>query len=150
MPAGDNEITFGNIMRSKFGNTCLNGKRVFNLKIPGHDKVTISVDQSIILKDGRTVLIEIDSANMAKLVSGQYALLNGMYDNDRSKCLFLVLHYYVAYNPKRTIKNLKAIQHFNENSEWIPFAAYHIIEFEKLIDSVDSLEELVDKIWPNN
>lgn len=155
MPAGDNEDLFRRLMIKKFGTDCLSGKKSYSLKLDGFPKASISVDESISQND-RTILIEIDSGNMAKLLAGQYALLNGMYDGPKSNTLFLVVHYYrdcntgSLYSRDRTLKNLNAIQHFNPEADWIPFNAFNIEEFEKLMSESESLEELVQKLWPNN
>jgi len=64
-------------MAAKFGTSVLAGKKRYKDPIEKADSAEISVDDSILLPDGRLVLIEVDSANMAKLIAGQYALLNG-------------------------------------------------------------------------
>jgi len=149
MPAGDNEKKFESLILNKFGYGCLKGKKTFSLKLPGHDKTRISVDQSIELEDGSVLLFEIDSGNMAKLIAGQYALLNGMYVQDRSKAHFVVIHYYKNYNSERTLKNLNAIQHFNGNTDWISYSAYNENDFIYMVNNTTSIEELIQKIWPN-
>jgi len=155
MPAGDNESIFRKLMTDKFGETCLSGKKNFSLKLEGFDNVRISVDESIFVNDQK-IFIEIDSGNMAKLLAGQYALLNGMYSGDKSKAIFLVIHYYrdiktgKLYSRDRTLKNLNAIQYFNSKVSWIQFNAFNLEEFESIINNVSSLEELVQKVWPNN
>jgi len=153
MPAGDNEKLFRNLMVSKFGDDCLNGKRSYELKLDGHQKTTISVDESISMND-KTILIEIDSGNMAKLLAGQYALLNGMYDGNKSNTLFLVIHYYKdsksgkLYSPERTLKNLNAIQHFNPDDDWITFNAFNVEGFRKIVNESATLSELESRVWP--
>lgn len=155
MPAGDNEKLFRDLMLAKFGSDCLAGKHRYTLSLAGFPTASISVDESIVLSDKR-VLIEIDSGNMAKLLAGQYALLNGMYGGDKHKSLFLVIHYYrdpksgVLYSRDRTLKNLNAIQHFNKAANWIPFNAFSIEEFQAIVNGSDSLEDLVKNVWPNN
>ena len=155
MPAGDNEKLFRDFMIEKFGAQCLGGKQRYTLSLEGFPTASISVDDSILL-NGRHVLIEVDSGNMAKLLAGQYALLNGMYEGDKNNSMFLVVHYYrdpksgVLYSRDRTLKNLNAIQHFNAGAEWMPFNAYNIEEFEELARNAESLEGLVNGIWPNN
>ena len=141
-------------MKKKFGENCLSGKKSFKLKLDGYEKATISVDESASINN-KTILIEIDSGNMAKLLAGQYALLNGMYDGNKSNSLFLVVHYYrdsktgKLYSPERTLKNLNAIQHFNPDDDWIPYNAFNIEGFKKLVDDSSNLDELLIKIWPN-
>lgn len=154
MPTGDNEKLFKDLIANKFGENCLNGKRSFELKLDGYQKATISVDESISIND-KTILIEIDSGNMAKLLAGQYALLNGMYDDNKASTLFLVIHYYKdsksgkLYSPERTLKNLNVIQHFNPDDNWIPFNAFNIEGFKNIVNESETLSELERKIWPN-
>lgn len=154
MSAGDNEKLFKELIINKFGNDCLSGKRNFNLKLDGYQKATISVDESMLI-EGKTILIEIDSSNMAKLLAGQYALLNGMYAGEKPNTLFLVIHYYrdsktnKLYSPERTLKNLNAIQHFNPEDTWISFNAFNIEGFKDILNDSSSLEDLKNKVWPN-
>ena len=157
MPAGDNEKLFKELITSKFGNDCLRGKENFKLELDGYQKVSISVDESMSIGD-ETILIEIDSGNMAKLIAGQYALLNvnGMYTGQKANTLFLVIHYYrdkktdKVYSPERTLANLNAIQHFNSDDTWIPFNAFNIEGFETILHESLTLDDLKNKIWPNN
>eukprot|EP00831_Metopus_contortus_P040181 TRINITY_DN3147_c0_g2_i1.p1 TRINITY_DN3147_c0_g2~~TRINITY_DN3147_c0_g2_i1.p1 ORF type:complete len:180 (-),score=24.80 TRINITY_DN3147_c0_g2_i1:49-588(-) len=99
--------------------------------------------------------IEIDSGNMAKLLAGQYALLNGMYGKNKKNVLFLVIHYYkdkktnTFYNPERTLKNLNAIQHFNKKASWIDYNVYNIEEIREIIKNVNDLDAFIKCIWPN-
>lgn len=154
MPAGDNEKLFKDLITRKFGGDCLVGKRSFELKLDGYQKATISVDESILIND-KTILIEIDSGNMAKLLAGQYALLNGMYEGNKPDTLFLVVHYYKdsksgkLYRPERTLKNLNAIQHFNPDDNWIPFNAFNIEGFKNIVNKSATLSQLESKLWPN-
>ncbi len=155
--AGENENHFRKIISDKFGANLLAGKKRYTLKLDGFDLVETSVDESIQLEDGRVVLIEVDSGNMAKLLAGQYALLNGLCNDDRKKTLFLVVQYYVdrknnrnrPYSPHRTLKNLNAIQHFDPTKKWLPYNAVHAQELEKMIDGAESITTLVNQLWPN-
>jgi hypothetical protein len=155
MPAGDNEKLFRNLIVEKFGSECLNGKKRYTLSLTGFPTASISVDESIIFGD-KQVLIEIDSGNMAKLLAGQYALLNGMYYGDKNNSMFLVVHYYqdrkskTLYSRERTLKNLNAIQHFTTGADWIPFNAFNIKEFEEIVKNSDSLKNLIDRVWPSH
>ncbi len=148
-------------MKNKFGPDCLEGKRGkhrYTYTWPGFPEVEISVDDSIILNDGRRVLIEVDSENQAKLLVGQYTLINLLLpcEEEKNNSLFLVVHYYRAskskklYNRDRTLKNLNAIQHISADVDWMPFNAYNIEEFKKIVKKAESLEDLVSKVWPNN
>lgn len=155
--AGENEKHFQGLITDKFGANILAGKKRYTLKLDGFDLVETSVDESILLEDGRVVLIEVDSGNMAKLLAGQYALLNGLCNDDRNKTLFLVVHYYVdrkinrnrPYSPHRTLKNLNAIQHFDPAKEWLPYNAVHVQDLEKMIMKEESITALINQLWPN-
>ena len=68
--AGDNERVFEALFEERAPETPLMGKRRY---VRGN--VEISVDQSF-THNGTTYLVEVDSGNMAKLLVGQYLLLN--------------------------------------------------------------------------
>lgn len=154
MPAGDNEKDFLELLEKKFGENCLSGKRRYTESFNGFDKVEISVDQSLDLGEGRKLLFEIDSGNMAKLIAGQYALLNALINKDKSRdeTYFLVVHYYTDnridndYNPERTLKNINAIQHFYNNDNWLKYGAIHINQFTQLIKEISDITDIVDKV----
>src|SRR5690606_15637239 len=60
------------IFQSKSGPGCLLGKRrYYTVNLEGFGRIEISVDESSSLEDSRTLLIEIDSGNMAKLIAGR-------------------------------------------------------------------------------
>ncbi len=101
--AGSNEKLFVELLQQKIAGISLSGKQRFTL-----DNVEISADQSL-THNGISYLIEIDSANMAKLLVGQYVLINQLYANPKENAFFLVVHTYKDYNPERTIKNLSLI-----------------------------------------
>lgn len=155
--AGDNEIKFRASISKKYGENHFNGKKRYTLKLDGHENVETSVDESIILPDGRIILIEVDSGNMAKLIAGQYALLNGLCNENREKTLFLVIHYYVdkknknkPYSANRTLKNLNAIQYFSPEKDWLQYNAFNISDLEEIIEECNTIAELTDKVWPNH
>lgn len=155
--AGDNEKDFHRTFTQKFGAESLSGKRVFGFKFPGHKKVTTSVDETILLPDGRQILVEIDSGNMAKLLAGQYALLNGLCNEDRKKTLFLVVHYYVdkknnnkPYAANRTTKNLHAIQNFAPGTNWLPYHAMNIVDMREAIAASRDIADFVARVWPES
>lgn len=148
MAAGDNEKNFRNVLAAKFGASVLAGKKRYKDPNEKTDSAEISLDDSILLPDGRLVLIEVDSANMAKLIAGQYALLNGLYTGDFDKTLFLSIHYYANYKASRTIKNLKFIQGLAPSRKWLPYAAFHISDFVQMIDKASGIANLIDNVWP--
>lgn len=153
--AGDNEADFRRTFIEKFGAKCMDGKRRYDAQFPGHESVSTSVDDTIMLPDGRLILVEVDSGNMAKLLAGQYALLNGLCKEDRKKTLFLVVHYYVdkknnnkPYTAHRTIKNLHAIQSFAPGTDWLPYNAINIEDMRAAIAASRDIEDFASKIWP--
>lgn len=158
MPAGANEEKFKRIVAGKFGEIALGGKRSYSSVFDGYkERVSISVDQTLLLSENTLILVEIDSGNYAKLLAGQYALLNGMYRGDHKRTLFLVVHCYKSgakgrgeskeYAPIRTLKNLNAIQKLNPHTEWMPHAAVTLSQFEAIISMTESLEELSAALW---
>jgi hypothetical protein len=153
--AGDNEKNFRKTFTDKFGEGHLDGKRRFHFKWPGHETVSTSVDETIVLPDGRQILVEIDSGNMAKLLAGQYALLNGLCKADRAQTLFLVVHYYIdkqnndkPYTAHRSIKNFHAIQSFAPGPNWLPYQAINMKDMRELIVESRDLADFGARIWP--
>lgn len=154
MPAGDNEKKLRSLVIDKFGKKALGGKRSYASFFDGHDdKVYISVDDTILLPDGSAILIEVDSGNYAKLLAGQYVLVNGLFDGVREKTLFLVIHCYKSskdkkeYSSGRTIKNLNAVQKFNPEAVWLPYAVLAFSEFSDIVHISNSIEELCAALW---
>lgn len=156
MSAGENEKKFKDFVVSKYGSNALGGKRTYSSVFDGYaERVSISVDQTLCLSDGTSILVEIDSGNYAKLLAGQYALLNGMYNGDHSDILFLVVHFYKTttkggvkeYSPVRTMKNLNAIQNLNPQIVWMPHVAVTFSQFESIVSKADSVEELSAALW---
>lgn len=156
MSAGDNERKFKELVVNKFGSNALGGKRSYSSVFDGYvEQVSISVDETIFLQNGTSILIEVDSGNYAKLLVGQYALLNGMYSGNHDGTLFLVVHCYKStvkgevkeYSPVRTMKNLNAIQKLNPQMVWMPHAAITLSQFESIVSMSDSVEELSASLW---
>lgn len=117
--------------------------------------MSTSVDETIVLPDGRQILVEIDSSNTAKLLAGQYALLNGLCKADRAQTLFLVVHYYIdkmnkdkPYTAHRSIKNFYAIQSFAPGPNWLPYKSINMDEMRKLIAESVDIADFADQIWP--
>jgi len=89
--------------------------------------VEISVDQSF-TDGGITYLIEVDSNNYAKLLVGQYVLLNELCDLPKTHVQFLVVHFYdsrTKYNPQRTINNLDLVNNNLYRGRGIKYGAVH-------------------------
>lgn len=118
--AGSNEKLFVELMQQKIADISLSGKQRFT-----QDDVEISTDQSF-SHNGISYLIEIDSANMAKLLVGQYVLINQLYNKTKENAFFLVVHTYKNYNPQRTIKNLSLVNGQLYSGAGIKFGAIHI------------------------
>lgn len=117
--AGDNERKFEQLFNAKSAGVNLLGKQRF---VSG--EVEISVDQSF-EHDEKDYLVEIDSGNMAKLLVGQYVLLNQLRDSKKA-AFFLVVHTYKNYNPMRTVHNLNLVNRGLLGGKGIPFGAIHI------------------------
>lgn len=117
--AGDNERKFEQLFNAKSGGVSLLGKQRF---VSG--EVEISVDQSF-RHDGMDYLVEIDSGNMAKLLVGQYVLVNRLR-NSKNAAYFLVVHTYKNYNPMRTVHNLHLVNQELLGGKGIPFGAIHL------------------------
>lgn len=135
MAAGENEKKFEEFFQRKYKNTELNGKQRYCDDIT---KTEISVDNSIISKN-HNILIEIDSGNEAKLIVGQYVLLNQLYQDENKDTLFLVIHYHIQnknkpterpYNADRTIKNLIFINNSLYDGKGLKFCVFNEYDFK--------------------
>lgn len=140
--AGTNERRFMQIMERAL-DACLLGKRRF---VAG--EVEISVDTSL-EHDGTEYLIEIDSANMAKLLVGQYVLLNQLYAQRSKRAFFLVVHAYKKYNPARTVCNLELVNQQLYGGKGIEFGAVHFDQLESWNGTFQDLLELVSRPAPS-
>lgn len=147
--AGKNEKIFINEFEGRYGKNILKGKKFFGKR----EEVNISVD-NLIFYNKRKVLLEIDSGNMAKLLVGQYFLLNELIKkekeekNDGTEYMFVVIHYYKDYNPERTNKNLKLVENCIGKSA-IRFRAFTQKTFMDFYNGND-IKGLVDKLFDNN
>lgn len=129
--AGTNEQRFQQLMQRS--GVILEGKRCFK-----QGNVQISVDESFTYQD-RQYLIEIDSGNMAKLLVGQYVLLNQLHSRTSTPPVFLVVHHYKDYNPKRTVHNLHLVNQQLYAGEGIEFGAMHVNQLDGWDGTFDSL-----------
>lgn len=114
------------------------------------NSVSISVD-GVIEADGITVLIEVDSNNYAKLLVGQYVLLNKLCPIDRRKVVFLIVHWYKRsngkyFNTERTIRNLSYINREAFGDDGLRFYAMTKPEFENLALECQNKSLLVKRI----
>lgn len=134
--AGNNEKKFIEMCKSYGIADLLKGKKVFdNRETDLNRKVSISVDNSIKSSDNKDILIEIDSGNMAKLIVGQYTLLNILCSENNKNIediIFIVIHYYKDYNTQRTIKNLELVSKIMPNKKAIKFKVYNLEEFKEI------------------
>lgn len=146
--AGTNEKIFASFFNAKYGEGILKGKCVYK---DDDENVSISVDNSIDFEN-KKVLIEIDSGNEAKLIAGQYTLLN-LLCNDDKDILFVIVHYYKdkkidkPYNPERTISNLKLINKKVYENKGIKFRVFNKDGFEKLCKETKNFESLINKLY---
>ncbi|WP_404349574.1 hypothetical protein LG311_03210 [Sutcliffiella horikoshii] len=145
--AGSNEKLFSSYFTGKFGENALNKPLTFK---DTNNNVSISVDNSI-NKQNKNVLIEIDSGNMAKLLVGQYVLLNELCDN-KSETVFLVIHYYKdrhgnEYNPQRTELNLSLVNNNIYEGKGLKYKVFNKSGFENFCDGISDLNKLIDELF---
>jgi hypothetical protein len=87
----------------------------------------------------KTFLFEVDSNNAAKIVFGQYLLLNKAKDLPNNPFL-IIIHCYKGYNKERTTKHLNyAIKNYNCT---IPFVA--LSEDEWIKQTKDKNKKQID------
>ena len=101
-------------------------------------EVYISVDAHFVIDDIQ-YLIEIDSGNEAKLLAGQYCLINDLSEDnvynsyDKNHTCFVVIHFYEKYEPSRTNKVLAFLK--KKHNYEIKYLAFHqtdIVSFDDL------------------
>lgn len=140
--AASNEKVFKKYFEAKFGQNILGGKVSYS----SNDKsVRISVDESISIA-GKKILIEVDSGNMAKLLVGQYVLLNELTCRDITGIIFVTIHFYDSYNPERTTNNLKLINNNLYSGLAIPHCSYSFDGFKELCSRLQNIEQLIDAL----
>lgn len=144
---------------NKIDENLLSGKIIFKDK--HKNNVQVSVDNSIVL-DNHVILIEIDASNQAKLVSGQYTLLNLLKDSPLNKSaelvkdkelIFVVIHYYGTssskskYNPNRSINNFKFIKDNLFKNDGINYNSIHIEDLlnQPIKNKIDLIHKLTNK-----
>lgn len=154
--AGTREKQFIDFCNS-IDNKLLSGKMSFE----NSEKVYVSVDNSIIL-DQEIILIEIDASNQAKLVSGQYTLLNLLKDKPSKRykdivsgknLIFFVIHCYGnsgknnKYNPDRSKNNFKFINKSAFNDKGLKYGSMHIDDLTN--ERIYTKEKLLNEIKKN-
>ena len=125
-----NERNFWRRLNHKNGAICIPGHAKYPPKAKKSDP-SISIDGKIAVGK-RCILIEIDSGNAAKLLIGQYVLLNLFYRGGRNKTLFLVVHYYKGYNAERTRKHFEFVAREVLQRKALPFVVFGKQDFFSL------------------
>jgi hypothetical protein len=128
----DNEKKFLDLFHSKVRGDALLEQKKFTIKDDMKRSLSCSVDYYL-EHDNRQILIEIDSYNMAKVLVGQYLLLNQFHDKTLTNPLFLVVHTYKNYEPGRTIKYLAHVKDKVLKGNGMPFGAIHINTFNSWV-----------------
>jgi hypothetical protein len=95
------------------------------------DDLQVSVD-FIWELNGIRILFEVDSYNAAKIVFGQYVLLNHTKEY-QNNCILIVIHCYKKYNIERTEKYLKFAQEKLKCK--IPFLVFNELDWIQFIKS---------------
>jgi hypothetical protein len=95
------------------------------------DDLQVSVD-FIWELNGIRILFEVDSYNAAKIVFGQYVLLNHTKEY-QNNCILIVIHCYKNYNLQRTKKYLDFAQEKLKCK--IPFLVFNESEWSQFIKS---------------
>lgn len=127
--AKDNEKIFTELFTEKVIGSSLMSQRKFEIRDDKDRKLSSSVDYYF-EHGNRQILIEIDSYNMAKVLVGQYLLLNQFRDKSLTNPTLLIIHTYKNYNPDRTIKYFEYINKKVMNNSGIPFGVIHIDTFK--------------------
>ena len=142
--AGGNELSFRTTLGSKFGKDLLLGKRAFRI---GSQSIATSVDEHFIVDD-LTVLWEIDSGNAAKLVLGEYVLLNEVtrLGTDPQSCLVIV-HFYKGYNAVRTTGYASFVRDSVYGGHGLPVVAVSWPDLQIMVGRAQSPEQLVVSLF---
>ncbi len=139
---GENEKKFKHFFEKKFGEDLLKGKKTYK---SNKGKVKISIDESLEIGN-KKILIEIDFGNMAKLLVGQYVLINELAELKSSKTLFVVIHFYKKYNPDRTNNNLEIIYSNIYKKKSIPFCSFTFEGFKNFCKNIKDIQDLNKKL----
>ncbi len=124
--AGKNEKKVIKYLKNKYKLSFLGKKKFYS-----DDKfIEISVDESFDLPQ-KKCLLEIDSYNMAKVLIGQFTLLNLLIpDNEKNNYIFIVIHMYKKYNIDRTLKYLNFLKSKLFNNKIIEYKIIHYKELQ--------------------
>jgi hypothetical protein len=152
-----NEEYFQKKVSSLLGNDFLKGKIDFGTS--KDEGIYISIDNSFVLGD-TLYFVEVDSSNQAKLVAGQYVLLNLLLEEetgiskkkiDVSKfknISFLIVHFYKNYNPNRSYKYLDRINKYFLGNKGIAFNSMHFDTLEKASTKDELIIHLTKSLIP--
>jgi len=100
------------------------------------DDLQVSVDFIWKEKD-LTILFEVDSYNAAKIIFGEYMLLNQVQAY-KSNCILVIIHCYKKYNIERTEKYLKfAVDKLKCK---LPYAVFSNSEWQELVKTKSKTE----------
>ncbi len=145
--AGNNERIFRETFSQKFGVNVLRGK----VRLTSTERlVEVSSDESFVSHD-RLVLVEIDSGNAAKLLVGEYILLNELIQNASKFCstYMLVVHFYKNFNPSRTANLLSYLNDKLYAGHGMPFSVLSWPQLNSMICESASVDSLTDSIFAN-
>lgn len=123
--AKDNEKIFLKLFSEKVSGSTLSEQKTYTIMNEKRRKLSSSVDYYF-EHNNRQILVEVDSYNMAKVLVGQYLLLNQFRDKALTNPLFLVVHTYSNYEPERTIKYLEHVKDKVLRGKGMPFGVIHI------------------------
>lgn len=127
--AKDNEKIFRDLFCEKVNSITLSEQKTFAIMDEKKRKLSSSVDYYFD-HGNRQVLVEVDSYNMAKVLVGQYLLLNQFRNEVLTDPIFLVVHTYSNYEPERTIKYLEHVKDKVLQGKGMPFGVIHINTFK--------------------
>jgi hypothetical protein len=123
--AKDNEKKFLELFNIKVRGAVLSEQKTFAIMDEKKRRLSSSVDYYF-EHDNRQILVEIDSYNTAKVLVGQYLLINQFRDEALTNPLFLVVHTYKNYEPERTVKYLEHVKDKVLQGKGMPFGVMHI------------------------
>lgn len=144
--AGDNEKRLKEALET-FG-IVLGDKVFFKERLSEEASATVSVDAQI-ASGNRRLLVEIDSYNMAKVVAGQYTVINSILlrEHAPTEQVFVVVHCYKGYRPERTRQLLTYIDKTVFKGKGLPFVACTYEAFVALCHEAGGADALVKAVF---
>ena len=114
-----------------------------------NNDLQVSVD-FIWKEENLTLLFEVDSYNAAKIIFGEYVLLNQV-KSYKGNCILVIIHCYKKYNIERTKKYLKFAE---DNLKCkLPYVVFNYSEWHNLVNNLNKTELvnfIKNKIKSNN